>query len=459
MLVYAVTLSFTWDEGFHLLAAQLILSGKRPYLDFFHAQTPLYAYWNAAWMWLLGAKWRVAHVLSTLLSGAATMLVADYVYSRVQGAWRLPAAISAAVLTALNVEVFGYGTLAQPYGMCLFLEAAAFRAAIPAVGRWRYAALAGLFAGASAASSLLSAPVAPILLIWILWESAAGERLRKVAAFVIGGGIPLLPLVWFFAQAPGNVVFDVFKWHLYYRHVNWAGEMEWNISEITAWVDSSHGLLLALLAAIGLHHIATSQEWDHGRRSEFYLSGWIAAGLGIYLASTHPTFTRYFVLLVPFVSILAAIGLYAFAMRFTSGRHALSFVVVLTVLIGVGLARRIHEEWDFYRWSDLEAVARKVDEVTPSGGSLWADEQIYFLTRRPPPSGMEFAYSHKISLPPEMATSLHQLSSAEIDRLVGAQTFDTVASCEDDDEISRLGLARLYRRRERVGKCSVFWDR
>ncbi len=39
------------DEGFHLLAAQLILKGKRPYLDFLHPQAPLYAYWNAALMW------------------------------------------------------------------------------------------------------------------------------------------------------------------------------------------------------------------------------------------------------------------------------------------------------------------------------------------------------------------------------------------------------------------------
>ena len=35
LLVYSQTLSFTWDEGFHLLAAQLILHGKRHYLDFF----------------------------------------------------------------------------------------------------------------------------------------------------------------------------------------------------------------------------------------------------------------------------------------------------------------------------------------------------------------------------------------------------------------------------------------
>ncbi len=38
LAVYAQTLAFAWDEGFHLLAAQLIDAGKTPYLDFFFPQ-------------------------------------------------------------------------------------------------------------------------------------------------------------------------------------------------------------------------------------------------------------------------------------------------------------------------------------------------------------------------------------------------------------------------------------
>src|SRR5690349_445736 len=60
LLVYSQTYAFAWDEGFHLLAAQLIAHGKRPYLDFLFAQTPLNAYWNAALMRLFGESWRIA---------------------------------------------------------------------------------------------------------------------------------------------------------------------------------------------------------------------------------------------------------------------------------------------------------------------------------------------------------------------------------------------------------------
>src|ERR1017187_8861981 len=49
-LVYAETWAFTPDEGYHMLAAQLIASGRIPYIDFCFPQTPLNAYWNAAWI-------------------------------------------------------------------------------------------------------------------------------------------------------------------------------------------------------------------------------------------------------------------------------------------------------------------------------------------------------------------------------------------------------------------------
>ena len=44
LMVYSQTVAFTWDEGFHLLAAQLIRAGERPYLDFCFPQTPFNAY-------------------------------------------------------------------------------------------------------------------------------------------------------------------------------------------------------------------------------------------------------------------------------------------------------------------------------------------------------------------------------------------------------------------------------
>ena len=167
LLVYSQTLAFTWDEGFHLLAAQLIGAGKTPYLDFCFPQTTWNTYWMAAWMRIFGESWRLAHLLAALLTTGAVMLAADYVYSRLPiSRWRMAAAFTAALLIGLNSAVFEHGAVGQAYGMCLFATVAAFRAAVAAKYREGAAlpALAGFLAGVAAASTLLSAAALPVLL-------------------------------------------------------------------------------------------------------------------------------------------------------------------------------------------------------------------------------------------------------------------------------------------------------
>src|SRR6202000_783228 len=96
LMIYSEPVAFTGDEGFHLLAAQLIDSGKRPYIDFCFPQTPLNAYWNAAWLRALGQTWRVPHAVSTVLVMAAMLLAAQFVYARLPEAqsWRVGAALA-----------------------------------------------------------------------------------------------------------------------------------------------------------------------------------------------------------------------------------------------------------------------------------------------------------------------------------------------------------------------------
>ena len=79
MMVYAQTRAFTDDEGFHLLAAQLIKGGMRPYLDFCFPQTPFNAYWNAFWMRVFGESWRTAHAMAALETSTAVALAAQFV--------------------------------------------------------------------------------------------------------------------------------------------------------------------------------------------------------------------------------------------------------------------------------------------------------------------------------------------------------------------------------------------
>jgi hypothetical protein len=156
---YAQTLAFTDDEGFHLLAAQLIKGGMRPYLDFFFPQTPLNAYWNAFLMRLFGESWRGPHALAALETSAATVLAAQFVLARLpEHAWRVAGAIAASVMIGCNINLVEFGPLGQAYGICLFAIVCAFRLGAAAVERreWWLAAASGAFAGA--AGHLLCSP-------------------------------------------------------------------------------------------------------------------------------------------------------------------------------------------------------------------------------------------------------------------------------------------------------------
>ena len=134
-LVYAETRAFTFDEAYHLLTSQLIVAGRTPYIDFCFPQTPLNAYWNAAWMRVLGESWHVPHFFAALFIIGAAGLIADYVRRRFPvREWRTPGAIAAMMAIGLNGAVFEYGPV-QAYGICLFGVVAGFRWAVRAVDR------------------------------------------------------------------------------------------------------------------------------------------------------------------------------------------------------------------------------------------------------------------------------------------------------------------------------------
>ena len=114
-VTYAVTWAFTPDEGYHLMAARLIASGKTPYIDFCFPQTPLNAYWNALWMRILGTNWHVPHFLAALFTVAAVVLIADYVVRRFPvTAWRTGGAIAAALVLNPPVILLAHATCSLP---------------------------------------------------------------------------------------------------------------------------------------------------------------------------------------------------------------------------------------------------------------------------------------------------------------------------------------------------------
>jgi 4-amino-4-deoxy-L-arabinose transferase-like glycosyltransferase len=464
LLIYSQTGAVAWDEGFHVLTAQLIHAGKRPYLDFLFPQTALNAYWVAMWMRVFGEGWRMVHALAATATAGAVLLTGDYVLRKFPVPdWKLPAAVAAACATGLNVMVFQYGTIGQAYGLCLFLIIAAFRISILAVERnaLLWPALAGMAAGAAAASSLLTAPVGPVLLLWMVLQRRTGKRWAKAAIFVVGALVPFLPLLWLYLQSPRVVRFNIFDYHFFFRQLDWEGAIQHDVGVLAAWMDSAQAMLLGLLALAGLLFILRRSGWDRPTRSEFYLCGWLALALSIHISTAHPTFERYFLFTAPFLAILASAGLYDIGSRLGSSDRPWRPVIFVAVVLSLGLAKTIYDKRDNMNWHDFQQVAAKVREVTPAGQPLLADEFVYFLLRRVPPSGMELADSHKLNnIPADLAAALHVLPRKDLDDQVKLGRFSTVETCDDDDErVEALHLTQLYSRWEDVSGCVVYWDK
>lgn len=462
-MVYAQTWAFAWDEGFHLLAAQLILRGMRPYLDFFHAQTPLYAYWNAFWMRIFGDTWHTAHALSTLCTAGATWLTGTYVLDRFDGGfwrrnWQLPLAVSAVLMTGLNSQVVQFGTIGQAYGLCLLAVVGAFRFTVANVKRddARFAMGAGFCAGAAAASSLLTALMGPVLFVWML--RAPGARLKRVLAFIAGGLIPFLPLFRLFLKSPKLVFFGAVKFHLFYRTVEWSESEKQNVDVALSWLESPHAMVAGLLVLFALIFLARN-DIPLALRRELRLCIWLCVVEGGYLLYVRPTFPRYYLFIVPFVSIISVVGLYYAGTHIGRPDKPQWVMLLLASIMTLGLGRTLNTGKTDYKWSDWAKIAKKVDEVTRPGGVIDADEAVYFITRRVPPSGMEYADTHKLHLSNELEAELHIFPKEELTRRRKAGIFDTIATCEDEDKTTDAPLPGVYQQKTSIGDCEVYWGR
>ena len=445
-----------------MLAAQLIAAGKRPYLDFFFPQTPLNAYWNGLWYAISGSAWRAAHAAAAVETSIAIWLTADFLLSGFPAVrWRLGAALVAACAIGTNAMVVEFGTLGQAYGLGLLFAVAAFRLSILVVERraTAWAALEGLLACAAASATLLTAPVVPILLVWTLVYDRQGSRVKKLVAFAAGGVVPFLPLLWLYAQSPAVVWFDVFRYHMFYRQVHWAGATAHDLDLMSSWIDSGQVLVLTLLAIAGLLFVLYRSEWERSRRAPFYLCAWIAAAEAAYLATPHPSFSQYFLFLTPFLGILAGAGLYAVASRLDPAGRPWRATALVLFLFGMGLARGMFDSRDDFSWNDAAQVVAKIREALPRHGSLYADEPFYVLMHYTPAPGMEHSDAHKLNMDPAAARPLHIIPGKELDRRVKAREFDTVVICDDDDRIEQLGLEHLYNQKADILDCTIFWER
>lgn len=445
------------DEGFHLLTALLVGAGKVPYRDFFYQHPPLFPYLYAGWMQIAGETWRSAHLLSALLTLGSVWLVATYLTSRYPSS-RISVAVFTFLLLGLNPQFVWLGTVGHPYALCMFLSVLAFRLVIHGVWHIRtsFTFLAGFAAGGAALSSFLVAPILPVVLLWILFHEAGGRRIALFAWFFAGAVVWLVPLAWFFVQAPQPMLFELVEYHLYYRGPSYrvppSDAFISGLRHLVAWARAWDGLVATLLALLGFWCLMFRMAYDRKHRAELSLAAALTGALALFICTPHPSFTYYFVVVTPFLCILSYHGVTVLAQaRWTVGQSAFALCLCAAVLIASVLrpAYRLDEGVRGLRavWNDHEAIVAEINRVTPPEGAVSAPEEVQFAARRLPRRGLESSYGSELDVSPGLLAALNVVPDSQVEERLRQGWFSAVWMAADDARLQSPVLGRIYDRR------------
>jgi hypothetical protein len=410
LVVWSLTHAYVGDESFHLLAAKLIASGRKPYVDFFYQHPPLFAYIMAAILRFGGISWRGVHVFSAMCTIGCILFAIAFgrrIYADNRESWRNAALVT--VFIGANAYVLMFATTGLPFGFCLLCVTASLYWSQSHTSAGLF--LCGLLAAAGASASLLVAPIIPVLIIWI-WSR---ER-ERFLWLMLGVSAGFLPLIAFLLAAPDRTIHDVIGFHLVDRR-----SFDWpsNLREVERWLLPTQGLILTIVAVASLRA---------RKESAIRLCASIALVLGVVLLFIKATASFYFVVLTPFLSILAASWL-ADAMARNRNRGALvSGAVVALYLIGLTAIGRFRGVEAPYR--EVRQLARTIEACAPSG-HFYANQATYFEARTLPPAHMENPYA-PTSVP---------------DSALEAGAFDAVLIAADNPKVVRYRLAEKYVRR------------
>jgi 4-amino-4-deoxy-L-arabinose transferase-like glycosyltransferase len=452
------------DEGWYLLAAQLVNSGERPYLDFFYQHPPLDLYFTAGWMRLFGETWRSVHAMSAVFLALSTILIGIYVFTRFENrSWKGVLAASVALLFGCNIGL-KMAVLSASYALSIFLVFSAFLLTLRAANKPGFFAFwPGLFAGLAVATSLLNGAIAPILLIWLAIQLPRGARVKPCSYYLAGVLIAVLPVGWFALHAWRQELFDVVTFHLKYRTL---GPKFWRDKNVlfedlkiyASMLNSTQGLLLIVYALIGFAYVISPKDGNPRFRKELQLCALIVVCLGAYICLARASCSQYFLAVLPFLVILATVGLFAVGTRVCPGLPAVWVVLAMLGMYEFEAAKSWREQ--IFKpertWTEDERIGQLINRVIPPGAPIYCnDGAVYAAARRIPPRGLENNYA--FVLPPKVAATVNVLAQPVIDALVAERKFVAVVAWSKE-ETESLHLRELYKEHQVFPTHEMFWD-
>jgi hypothetical protein len=328
----ALTLGIDGDEGFYVFASRLVLEGKTPYLDFMYPQMPLLPYVYAGWFSAFGTSWLSARMCTALLGfGVITLL-----YSHLKPSQGTSGALLAAIIVGFSSLTVPWLAVTKTYALTAFLLMAAYWAHMR---RYRGAGdlilvLSGVCFGLAISSRLMVAPCG-LVFLWYVWKR---EKIAAVLLWLGSVFVGVLPAIALWAKAPAAFWFNNLGYHGLRSHASWSFQWEKKqaLLQLLFGLDgrfTGAGLQFLLLVVLASFYFF----WTMRRLRTLDPAAGLVFCLFVVNVLPNPAFTQYFVLLVPFLAILATTWLSEMLERAqASGGWARSISVM--VLAAVGLA-------------------------------------------------------------------------------------------------------------------------
>jgi Dolichyl-phosphate-mannose-protein mannosyltransferase len=322
------------DEGFYLLASQLVMRHHAPYLDFFYTQAPLLPYVYAAWFKVAGVSWISARVFCALISTWIGGLIYVQV-CRETGKW-LAGAV-AVLVYASSAIVFAWFPIVKtfPLAAAFLFPAYMILAQLPAAtSRW-LVALSGVLFGLAVDTRSYVVGLLPLLLWWI-WRQQRERAWMRMAWFCGGFVVGLLPSLALFVTSPDAFLFNNLGYHAMRSQWGLIGNLRNKLKILSLLaIGGVTGFQFAVAGLTGLLGVILVRP----RKAPSFLALLIAIALGLVSLLPTPSFVQYFSILMPF-SIVAGIGPVAefFANLRSRRRLAAAAACVALMTAYVGLA-------------------------------------------------------------------------------------------------------------------------
>ena len=197
------------DEGFYAIAAQEVLKGKHPYLDFFYPQAPVFPYVYAVWLALFGVSWVSARCCTAAFLGVLGLVLYQLLTSITSRLWAflglLMLFVSTLVLAWFPTVKFFTPTVFLL--LCTLYCSARGRKTTQA----RYWLLAGICFGI--ACGIRSYVVLCIVPLLFLFETRE-DLFRSGRGFLLGLCLGLLPHALFFLLDYESYLYNNLFFHL-----------------------------------------------------------------------------------------------------------------------------------------------------------------------------------------------------------------------------------------------------